>query len=96
MPRLYRNLRVDARHVRARDVARALGRGDGMKAVCPLLAQSGHRLVHCTCPLLGVKRTWLPQRKTSAIDLFRHSTTAGESPLDGLLLSPRRKAYQPK
>ena len=20
---------------------------------CPLLAQSGHRLVHCTCPLLG-------------------------------------------
>ena len=24
---------------------------------CPLLAQSGHRLVHCTCPLLGVKRT---------------------------------------
>ena len=26
----------------------------------PLLAQSGHRLVHCTCPLLGEKRTWLP------------------------------------
>src|SRR5262249_62051558 len=24
---------------------------------CLLLAQSGHRLVHCTCPLLGVKRT---------------------------------------
>ena len=25
---------------------------------CPLLAQSGHRPVHRTCPLLGVKRTW--------------------------------------
>ena len=24
---------------------------------CPLLAQSGHGLVHCTCPLSGVKRT---------------------------------------
>ena len=24
----------------------------------PLLAQSGHPLVKCTCPLLGVKRTW--------------------------------------
>ena len=24
---------------------------------CPLLAQSGHRLMHRTCPLLGVKRT---------------------------------------
>ena len=28
--------------------------------------------------------------------LFRHSATAVESPLDGLLPSPRRKAYQPK
>ena len=25
---------------------------------CPLLAQSGHRLVHRTCLLSGVKRTW--------------------------------------
>ena len=24
---------------------------------CPLLAHSGHELVHRTCPLLGVKRT---------------------------------------
>jgi hypothetical protein len=30
---------------------------DGCARVCPLLAQSGHRLVHCTCPLLGAKRT---------------------------------------
>ena len=29
--------------------------GDGIR--CPLLALSGHRLVHRTCPLLGVKRT---------------------------------------
>ena len=27
-------------------------------AECPLLAQSRHRLVHCKCPLLGVKRTY--------------------------------------
>ena len=25
---------------------------------CPLLAQSGHGLVRCTCPLSGVKRTF--------------------------------------
>ena len=24
---------------------------------CPLLAQSRHRLVHCTCPLSGAKQT---------------------------------------
>ena len=28
-------------------------------AECPLLAQSGHIELHRTCPLLGVKRTWL-------------------------------------
>ena len=26
-------------------------------AACPLLAQSRHRLVHCTCPLSGAKQT---------------------------------------
>ena len=26
---------------------------------CPLSAQSGHMLVHCTCPLLGVKRAFI-------------------------------------
>ena len=31
--------------------------GTQFAAECPLLAQSGHALVHCTCPLLGVKRT---------------------------------------
>ena len=25
----------------------------GLPAQCPLMAQSGHRPVHCTCPLLG-------------------------------------------
>ncbi|MGB7459147.1 MAG: hypothetical protein WBM51_26235, partial [Pseudolabrys sp.] len=31
----------------------------GLRSVvgCPLLAQSGHAELHCTCPLLGVKRT---------------------------------------
>jgi hypothetical protein len=33
---------------------------------CPLLAQSGHGLVRCTCPLSGVKWTSLPHRKMSA------------------------------
>jgi hypothetical protein len=27
-------------------------------AECPLLAQSGHTELHCTCLLLGVKRTF--------------------------------------
>ena len=27
-------------------------------SACPLLAQSGHRLVRCTCPLSGVEQTF--------------------------------------
>ena len=61
---------------------------------------------------IGTKRTWASAPHMSAfrdkadmriaaaecplMTLFRHSTTAVESHLDGLLLSPRRKAYQPK
>ena len=33
-----------------------------------LLAQSRHKLVHCTCLLLGVKRTSFPQRRMSVFD----------------------------
>ena len=36
-------------------------------AECPLLAQSGHADLHCTCPLSGVKRT-LPRLKRCCID----------------------------
>jgi hypothetical protein len=40
----------------------ARGRGDRigvlLQRMRPLLAHSGHRLLHCTCPLSGVKRTW--------------------------------------
>ena len=32
-------------------------KADLREDVCPLLAQSRHGRVHCTCPLLGVKRT---------------------------------------
>ena len=32
-------------------------RGDRITGRCPLLAQSRHTLVRCTCPLSGVKRT---------------------------------------
>src|SRR5262245_28390299 len=32
-------------------------RSDRIKCGCPLLAQSGHALVHRKCPLMGVKRT---------------------------------------
>jgi hypothetical protein len=35
---------------------------------CPLLAQSGHPWLHCTCPLLGVKRTCLFAPQVSAFD----------------------------
>jgi hypothetical protein len=35
---------------------------------CPLLALSGHALVHCKCPLSGVKRTCLLALHMSAYD----------------------------
>ena len=40
---------------------------------CPLLAQSGHTELHCTCPLLGVKRTWAGAVQMSAFDPKRTS-----------------------
>src|SRR5262245_3179832 len=39
----------------------------------PLLAQSGHALVHRTCPLSGVKRTCLCALQMSAFDPKRTS-----------------------
>src|SRR5262245_30375220 len=42
---------------------------------CPLLALSGHRLVHCKCPLSGVKRTWRLRCEMSAYDPKRTSVT---------------------
>src|SRR5690348_9197069 len=41
---------------------------------CPLLAKSGHALVHCKCLLSGVKRTWRFALQTSAYDPKRTST----------------------
>ena len=35
---------------------------------CPLLAQSGHTELHCTCPLSGVKRTCHFALQMSAYD----------------------------
>jgi hypothetical protein len=35
---------------------------------CPLLALSGHAELHCTCPLSGVKRTFLFALQMSAFD----------------------------
>src|SRR5262245_34898511 len=46
------------------EVTLATARG----AACPLLAQSGHGLLHCTCPLSGVKRTSLFATHMSAFD----------------------------
>ena len=43
-------------------------------AECPLLAQSGHTELHCTCPLSGVKRTWLFAAQMSAFDPNRTSS----------------------
>jgi hypothetical protein len=37
------------------------------------MAQSRHRLVHCTCPLSGVKRTLRIGRRMSAFDPKRTS-----------------------
>jgi len=38
------------------------------RSQCPLLAHSRHALVHCKCPLSGVKRTWLFAAQMSAYD----------------------------
>src|SRR5215831_6404773 len=40
---------------------------------CPLLAHSRHGLLHCTCPLSGVKRTWVGALHVSAYDPKRTS-----------------------
>jgi hypothetical protein len=42
------------------------------------LALSGHRLVHSTCPLLGVKRTWRFALRMSAFDPKRTCRTTNE------------------
>jgi hypothetical protein len=60
--------RQGASSYRAADIGRSRQRGDRLNGKCPLLAQSRHGLVHCKCPLLGVKRKWLPDRKISAND----------------------------
>jgi hypothetical protein len=37
-----------------------------LMGLCPLLAQSGHQLLRCKCPLLGVKRTFTALKAISA------------------------------
>ena len=50
----------------------------GLRSVvgCPLLAQSGHAELHCTCPLLGVKRTCPFALHMSAYDPKRTSAAS--------------------
>src|SRR6516164_10431795 len=50
----------------------------------PLLAQSGHKLVHCTCPLSGVKRTSLFAAQMSAFDQKRTLASPCDSPTNTL------------
>jgi len=52
---------------------------------CPLLAQSGHSLVHCTCPLSGVKRTWASALHMSAFDSKRTALVVYYCPLGQLI-----------
>ena len=68
---ISRLLRRWASPFAARDRARR--RGDRMNARCPLLAQSGHPSLRCTCPLLGVKRTCHFALQMSAFDPKRTS-----------------------
>ena len=49
-------------------------------AECPLLAQSGHELVHRTCPLSGVERTSLFALHMSAYDPKRTCVGAKGKP----------------
>src|SRR5262249_15728587 len=45
-------------------------------AICPLLAQSGHALLHRKCPLFGVKRTWPIAVQMSAFDAVDGASSA--------------------
>ena len=45
-------------------------------AECPLLAHSGHALVHCTCPLFGGKADMAIGPKMSAYDPKRTTVSA--------------------
>ena len=56
-------------------------------AECPLLAQSRHELVHCTCPLSGVNRTSL------ARDYFGANRRAGDLAL-AFLCDVAEKGYR--
>src|SRR5262249_62174410 len=55
------------------------------------LAQSGHRLLHCTCPLSGVKRTWRVQCEMSAYDAVDGASSAA-SKCYRLVSSKRKQA----
>jgi hypothetical protein len=48
---------ANLRLVAANSAFRGKSGHDILRRGCPLLAQSRHELVHCTCPLSGVKRT---------------------------------------
>ena len=48
----------------------------------PLLTQSGHTELHCTCPLSGVKRTSLPSLWTSQITTGWVAAVLGDSQAD--------------
>jgi hypothetical protein len=47
---------------------------------CPLLAQSGHIELRCTCPLLGAKPTWRFALHMSAFDPRRTSLGLATTP----------------
>ena len=57
------------RPYRPTDITRSRRRSDRIKARWPLLALSGHSYLHCTYPLLGVKRTcvFTPQMSASFV-----------------------------
>src|SRR5262249_30317192 len=58
---------------------------------CPLLAHSGHRLLHCKCPLSGVKRTWLFAAQMSAFDPKR---TLAQGPIPLPLVMPHNFSFK--
>ena len=57
-------------------MSRFRGQRGRVHCMSPLLAQSGHAILHRTCPLSGVKRTWLIGAHMSACDPKRTSLDA--------------------
>src|SRR5262249_54088504 len=75
---------------------RLLRLGGSLTTFSTVSAQSGHSLVHCTCPLLGVKRTCRLPCEMSPIDPKRTLLGLTPYPPSMLVLADRMPCPEPR